>query len=183
MRVNKQGSGNVPTEDEYSIFKLHDSDTYKYLVNLNINDCVEEFEVDTGAAVTCVGESTYKKLEVPGQILQDTCISLRDYNKNPLSIAGVVEVQVQYENQYKILPLVVVKSVDVHSLSENYANAKEILEKYDTVFDSNLGCLKDFEVSLKIKKKDVLYLCIKQLELYLTMYEIWLRKNYLGLNL
>lgn len=120
MRVNKQGSGNVPTEDEYSIFKLNDSDTSKYLVNLNISDCVEEFEVDTGAAVTCVGESTYKKLPVPGEILQDTCILLRDYNKYPLSIAGVVEVQVQYENQCKILPLVVVKGERASLLGRNW---------------------------------------------------------------
>ncbi|XP_064081047.1 uncharacterized protein LOC135197828 [Macrobrachium nipponense] len=64
--------------------KLHTSS--KYFANMNLNNVDIDFELDTGAAVTCVGEYTFKKFCNSREELQAIDIALTDYNKQPLEI-------------------------------------------------------------------------------------------------
>ena len=184
----------LKTEGEYDIFelKLKDMlkldvkndlimhDNSKYFVGMQLNDFPIDFELDTGAAVTCVGESTYNKFCIPGEKLHSVDIALRDYNKKPLDILGVSMVKVRYFSQSKTLPVVVIKGnrasllgrnwlqeikmdwksifdpSTVHVVNQNESNdVANLLKKYGSVFESGLGCLKDFEVSLKVKRDAV----------------------------
>ena len=91
----------------------------KYFVPMEVNGAELEFEVDTGAVVTCVSFSTYKQFCKPGDQLTSTTMILRDYNKRPLDLAGVTMVSVQYGSQCKILPVVVVNGERSSLLGRN----------------------------------------------------------------
>ena len=107
---------------------------------------------------------------------------LRDYNKKVLNILGAVMVNVTYNSQNFSLPIVVIKgerasllgrnclqyiqlnwktifeSRNVHNVHSN-ANVscelQTLLAKYDSVFNSELGCLKGVEVKLKVNPNAV----------------------------
>lgn len=104
--------GEISSVDEYGIFNLHGTTLStcigekgsKYVVNLNVNDSDVNFELDTGAAVTCVGENTFQSICGLGARLQKVTIVVRDYNKYPLDIAGVAKVKVKYGSQKRICP-------------------------------------------------------------------------------
>ena len=179
-------------DNEYHMFKLSDEfncqgqqidlmlqDCQKYFVTVNVNNLDIEFELDTGASVSCIDEFTFRKIcNVDVEKLFPVNISLLDYNKKPLKILGACNVRVNYFSQGKELPIVVVKgnrasllgrnwlkvlkmdwktifnlnNVTVHNVDEKEkVEISKILEKYENVFNSELGCLKDYEVSLKIK--------------------------------
>ncbi|XP_064090805.1 uncharacterized protein K02A2.6-like [Macrobrachium nipponense] len=158
--------------DAKTDLKLHTSS--KYFVNMKLNNVDIDFELDTGAAVTCVGEYTFKKFCISREELQAIDIALTDYNKHPLEILGVAMVKVKYCSQCKMLPIVVIKGNRASLLGRNWLNEMKmdwpnifnlkstihsidngsdeianILKKYESVFETRLGCLKDFEVSLK----------------------------------
>ena len=103
------------TQDELQDLLFLDSDLCmttndkKYFMQMNVNGADLEFELDTGAVVTCVSEETFKKICKPGETLIPANIKLRDYNKKPLDIAGVALVTVEYGLECKQLPLVVVR--------------------------------------------------------------------------
>lgn len=46
-------------------------------------------------------------------------------------------------------------SANVHSVINTQVEVEKILQQYETVFNSDLGCLKNFEVSLKVTKDPV----------------------------
>ena len=75
----------------------------KFFVGMELNGCEIEFEVDTGAIVTCVSEQTYKKWCKPGEKLMPVDLKLRDYNKKPLDIAGVAMVTAVYKSVRKTI--------------------------------------------------------------------------------
>lgn len=152
----------------------------KYIVPISVNDTQIDFELDTGAVVSCVSESTYERFRVPGKPLIPTDIKLRDYNKMLLDIAGVALVSVKYEGRCMQLPVVVIRGdrssllgrnwmrkiqldwknvfngkSQVHAVQPSKQTVEQLCEEYNEVFAPGLGCLKDFEVSLAIKPEAV----------------------------
>ena len=65
-------------------------------------------ELDTGAAVSLVSESTYQEYW-PDRQLQECKTRLSTYSGEPLGVLGTLEVEVQYGEQRAHLPLVVLK--------------------------------------------------------------------------
>ena len=66
---------------------------------VSVNGAEIDFELDTGAVVSCVSVDTYAKIRSPGEELMQINMKLRDYNKKPLDIAGVALVTVSYNTQ------------------------------------------------------------------------------------
>ena len=150
----------------------------KYIASVSVNGTPVDFEVDTGAVVSCVSYSTYEKLCSPGDTLIPLKVTLRDYNKKPLAVSGVAMVTVMYNGQSKQLPLVVVKGDRASLFGRNWLRhirldwnlllqhqhpkvcsvnivssitIQQLCDKYSDLFKPELGCLKDFEVSLCVK--------------------------------
>ena len=67
---NVHGKNMSNTHDTCVDFQLGNND--KYFVDVNLNNQDVKFEVDTGAAVTCVGENIYRKFCKPEIFLQST---------------------------------------------------------------------------------------------------------------
>ena len=63
-------------------------------------------EVDTGASVSIMAENLFYKLW-PRRSLRETAIRLQTYSKEPIVVLGTTDVQVAYEDQVVILPLIV----------------------------------------------------------------------------
>ncbi|KAG1937540.1 retrotransposable element [Pimephales promelas] len=80
-------------------------------VELIVNGRLINFEIDTGCSVSLMSEEMYKVIwkdsEAPK--LRLTKIKLRTYTGEPLGIVGVADVEVKYQQQEKIMPLVIVK--------------------------------------------------------------------------
>ena len=66
------------------------------------------FTVDTASAVSIVGEDTYYKYLSHLQ-LQEPQINLKGYTGHEVKLLGQVDVAVKYEDQEKVLPLVIAK--------------------------------------------------------------------------
>ena len=77
-------------------------------VDLALEGTPFRMEIDTGAAVTVVGEASYQNSR--GHIpLVDTSLQLRTYTGETVKPLGKCIVKVTYEEQEKRLPLYVVK--------------------------------------------------------------------------
>ena len=114
-------------------------------------------EVDTGASYSIISESTYHSLLTMPE-LKPTDITLRTYTGESIAILGLVEVDVLYDGKMFTLPLVVVKGNGLsllgrnwlHQIKLNWTNIHAVssksqldslLEKYDSLFRLELGCL------------------------------------------
>ena len=148
LKINTDANNNKCNGNEYHIFEVNDMlkldaktdlmlsrPNNKYFVGMNVNNVDIDFELDTGAAVTCVGEFTYKKFCIPGEKLFSSNITLTDYNKQPLEILGVAMVKVKYFSQCKILPVVVIKGNRASLLGRNWLNVIKI--GWSSVFNLN----------------------------------------------
>ncbi len=151
---------------------------HKYMITASVNEKEVDFQVDTGAVVTCVSEATYQKFKRSDDQLIKANLELRDYNKALLDVKGVAMVTVKYGSVIKQLPAVVVggdrvsligrnwlrhiqlnwkeiagRSADIHAVNDD--TREKLFTKYGAVFQEELGCLKNFEVVLQIKSDAV----------------------------
>ena len=99
--------------------------------------------------------------------MHKTDLKLKDYNRKPVGIVGVIKVQVECGDQSKELPLVVVQgerdplfgrnwlrdikldwqrifAPRIQVVSTTVDTLEEIFDCNKEVFGSDLGCLKDF---------------------------------------
>jgi hypothetical protein len=78
---------NLSAHDELNLI-MNNCDIYltkgdsKYIASVSVNGTPVDFEVDTGAVVSCVSYSTYEKLCTPGDTLIPLKVKLRDYTRN-----------------------------------------------------------------------------------------------------
>ena len=119
-------------------------------VRLSIDKCNLPVEIDTGASRSVMSEAQFKKLW-PDRTPEPTSLRLQKYSKEPLTVLGKVNVQVEYEGQTATLPLLVVRPLllgrDWMSVIRfNWARIHytpntglhELLEQYDSVFRDGL---------------------------------------------
>ena len=134
-------------------------------VHVQIDDCDILMEVDTGASVSIMAESTYQKLW-PTKELGVSGIKLQTYSREPLPVVGTRDVQVMYEGQRAKLPLVVVKGNGPTLLGRNWLGSirldwgkihytgstglQNLLEKYKGVFQEKLGSFKGRQAKIEV---------------------------------
>ncbi|KAL1258966.1 hypothetical protein QQF64_009543, partial [Cirrhinus molitorella] len=124
-------------------------------------------QVDTGAAVSLVSETTFKEM-IPHRTPQPSNSTLKTYTGEIVPVKGVIEVIVEVNMQRKKLPLYVIEGnhpallgrtwlekiklnwQEVHLVSGN-AKLQGILSKYSDVFSDGLGSMKDIVVKLTVK--------------------------------
>ncbi|MDD9818931.1 MAG: RNase H-like domain-containing protein, partial [Gammaproteobacteria bacterium] len=126
-------------------------------------------ELDTGAAVTLVSESTYRRLW-PYRPLQECPMKLRTYSGEQLTVLGQLHVQVQSGVQSANLPLVVVQGdgssllgrdwllhlrldwKEIHHL-QTTDPVERILLKHEEVFRKGLGTLRGYKAKIYVDKQ------------------------------
>ena len=71
-----------------------------------------QMEIDTGASVSLISKATFDKLWVRSGVpdLRPSDVLLKTYTGEPLQVCGAVDVEVTYNEQTVVLPLVVVES-------------------------------------------------------------------------
>ena len=106
-------------------------------------------EVDTGASMSIMSETTYKQLW-SGRALDPSEIRLQSYSKEVIPVVGSTQTKVVYEGQTALLALVIVKSEGPTLLGRNWLHhirlnwnqihyalrpgLKEVLHKYQSIF-------------------------------------------------
>ena len=111
-------------------------------------------EVDTGASLSIISESTYHSLSVLPE-LNSTDVTLHTYTGESIVVLGSLQVYVSYEDEMLTLPLIVVQGSGLILLGRNrlqqiklnwskiYAvslktSLNNVLEKYASLLDPSL---------------------------------------------
>ena len=87
---------------------VSEKDSSEIKVDVQVNGHSMPFTVDNASAVSIVGEDTYYKYLSLLQ-LQEPQINLKGYTGHQVKLLGQVDVAVKYEDQKKVLPLVIAK--------------------------------------------------------------------------
>ena len=113
-------------------------------VHVEVDSHSIPMEVDTGATVLIMVETTYHKLW-PRRSLNTTNIRLQTYSKEPIPVLGTTEVLVCYEGQTAQLPLVVVKGDGLTLLGRDWlSKVKLYWSKIHCMncWESMMGCFR-----------------------------------------
>ena len=159
--------------EELPLFTLGEKATNPIKVDILINGRSLPMELDTGAAVSIISDTTRKAI-FPTSQLQTSSVNLKTYTGEPIQVAGELLVNVQHgQQEAKQLPLIVVtgngpsllgrnwlqhvrldwkmiKKVTQHSDSKK--RLQELLEKYKEVFQEELGHIKEFKAKLQVQE-------------------------------
>ena len=141
------------------------SDTPPILVKIKLDGCVIDMEVDTGASLSLMPESTFSTLW-PGRSLQPSSTRLQTYLKETIPVVGCTCVNVDYNGQMCELPLVVVGGSGPSLLGRDWlsqiqldwrqinqvhnASLVSVLARYPGVFKEGLGTLKGFKAKIYV---------------------------------
>ena len=135
---------------------------------INVGGKELNMEVDTGASISLISETTYQKLwefETPPE-LQQTAVKLRTYTGEEIGVVGCINVKVQSYRQEAQLPLLVVKGEGPSLLGRNWLtklqlnwhkisvrtnqSLEHILKQHGSVFKDELGTLKGVKAKLYV---------------------------------
>ena len=110
-QITDSEADHFPNESTYTLFNMNTNRVKPIQVTVNVNGVDITMEVDTGASVSIISESTYRKYWEKGQAppIVPSRTNLKTYTGEQLSIKGVINVTVKYENQCHSLQLTVVK--------------------------------------------------------------------------
>ena len=153
-------------QNEYSLYCLSDAGRSKPInVEVVVDGKPLTMELDTGAAVSLVSESTYQEYW-PDRQLQECKTRLSTYSGEPLGVLGTLEVEVQYGEQRAHLPLVVLKGEGPSLFGRNWLESvrldwnrihqvqgislQDVLYHHQKVFGEELGMLKGCETKIHI---------------------------------
>ena len=169
----------VESLETWSLYPLVDVDFSRNdpaVVALQLNHCTVMMELDTGAAVSVMSLSAYRRVKKGKDELQETSLRLRTYTGELVRPAGVGMVDVSYQGQKCELPITVVKGnvptllgrdwlktlkldwtklfpvvADIKTVSKCMSTEVEkLVSSFADVFSSKLGCLKDFKVHIPV---------------------------------
>ncbi|XP_031432706.1 uncharacterized protein K02A2.6-like [Clupea harengus] len=139
-------------------------------VNMEVNKKKVNFEIDTGCSVSIMNEKKFNEMweENKRPKLNESKMSLKSYTGEKIKVVGVSEVKVNYAQQMKTLPLVVVKGTGPSLLGRGWLEAlklkwdeikhvktdahelQEVLSKHEDVFKKELGMLKGMKATIRV---------------------------------
>ena len=159
--------------EEMAVYTVGEKATNPIKVDVLINGRSFPMELDTGAAVTIIPDTTRKAI-FPTARLQHSSVNLRTYTGEPIQVVGELLVNVQYcQQEVKQLPLTVVKGDGPALLGRNWLqhirldwkmikkvtqqpdpkkSLESLLDKYKEVFQEELGHISDFKARLLVRE-------------------------------
>ena len=168
--------GETSETEDYSLFALHDSANARqpFLVNLQVDDVPLSMELDTGASLSIMSESTFRR-HWPDKPLQPTRRQLRTYTGEIIQVLGTVQVHVRHGANSADLPLMVVGMDGPSLLGRNWLNSlqldwsqlhrlhdgalEEVLRRHSQVFRDELGTLQGFRAKIHVDPNAVPHFC------------------------
>ena len=156
-------------DEEYSLFNLSCKQQKPLEITVSMEGKQLVMEVDTGASLSLMSESTCKQLW-PNKRIPPANVNLRTYSGERVGVLGRLEVNVVYQDQRATVPILIVKGegptllgrdwLTVFKLdwqSVNHISNKPIdklLGKYQNLFDGELGTLKGYKAKLHVDPKE-----------------------------
>jgi predicted aspartyl protease len=95
-------------EEEYALHKVKDDTAKPVMVTLLVDEQEVQTEVDTGASLSFIPWNTYQKLKKKTRMRPSTT-NLRTYSGERVKVLGILNVEVEYNNQKQALTLMVVE--------------------------------------------------------------------------
>eukprot|EP00731_Ephydatia_muelleri_P036424 Em0253g4a len=160
--LSDERSGKKPLDTEktetYALYNLSSSKSRMPLVQLlTVNGTPLQMQVDTGAVVSLISESTYMRVwpQVRRPALEKSGILLRTYTGEGINVVGKICVHVQHEGQnHRSLDLLVVQGrgtlADRTGLADE--GVEQLLERHATLFEGKLGLLEGMRVKIHVDK-------------------------------
>ena len=166
--VEDQGT---PEDSTYQMFGVTSPASDPIFREVCINQVPVKMELDTGAAVSVITQTTYQKIAQRNHIqpLQHSDIKLKSYSGETIPVLGLVQVVVTHQREECELLVHVVDGEgpdllgrdwlrdlkvtlgEMHSLEES-KSLQEVLEKHSSLFCNDVGCLQGMEVNLNVDR-------------------------------
>ena len=154
---------------DYKIHQLGKPSADPIIVQIQMNGKMLDMEVDTGAALSVISETTRRRV-FPNETLHPSELILKTYTDEHMEVTGTLNMRVQYRNQKEKLKLVVVAGNGPSLLGRNWlkyikldwngifavrtAKLKplhDLLQSYETLFSKELGKIQPYTASLHIQ--------------------------------
>ena len=138
---------------------------------LTVNGTPLQMQVDTGAVVSLISESTYMRVwpQVRRPALEKSGILLRTYTGEGINVVGKICVDVQHEGQnHRSLDLLVVQGRGPSLIGRDWLSklkinlslfyvgssegVEQLLERHATLFEGKLGLLEGMRVKIHVDK-------------------------------
>ncbi len=145
-------------DSTYTLYKMTSRKCDPIMTIVTANGVELKMKVDTGASVSIISEYTYNKLWTHNMPpLKETTLKLCTYSGETLQIHGAITVDVTYNDQTDILPLLVVEGTgpslmgrdwltkirldwgNICNIQANSTWLQKVLVKHKTVFQGGLG--------------------------------------------
>ena len=127
-----------------------------------------KMQLDTGASVSIISETTYKSLWSQPPKLSPSNVKLHTYTGKAIAVLGSLEVEVVYKHQRARLPILVAKGKgpsligrdwlqtlrldwkEINAIYKSKSDLDVLLEQYSDVFGSQLGELQGIEADIQV---------------------------------
>ena len=162
-------SADAPAEGTYSaLFKVKEDSSTPITAQVIINDVPVNMEIDTGAAVTILNESTYKQIQQRSPCpLQKSQLILKTYTGESIQVLGTTTCKVRYSNHSLQMSVQVVQGAGPNLMGRDWLNAFEVsvhsvkatsdpalqalLQKHAAVYKDELGCFSGPKLQLRVE--------------------------------
>ena len=164
LEVSGEDLGDDPS-DLYHIRCGKRISTPPIVANVKLDGCWVDMEVDSGASFSLMSEATFRRLW-PGRDLHPSSVRLQTYSKEPITVVGCCNVNIEYNGQTGEMPLEIVAgsgptlfgrdwmskiSLDWGKIHQVHnAALYSLLNKYTDVFSEGLGTLKGFKAKIYV---------------------------------
>ena len=120
----------VEVEEEqvnnYTLYSLGEQKAEPYVVKVFLNEESVKMEVETGAAMSVIGEDTFKALKKkhPQLKVNETKVRLHTYTGEQAKVTGQIKMSVKYEEQEVVLPVLVIQGKGPKLIGRNWLQEK-----------------------------------------------------------
>ena len=149
QRTHQLTAEDKQDETSYVIFQMSAPREAPIQVTVMLDQAEVAMEVDTGASISVMSESTFRKTwKGSGPKLQSSNVCVKTYTGESLDVIGCIVVDVEYEGQRESLPLHIVGQDWLHKLKLNWPaichlssspTIESVLDMHSAVFNEKLG--------------------------------------------
>ena len=155
--------------EEYQLHHVGVRSSHPVEVQVTVNGKQLTMEVDTGAALSIISEST-RKAVFPHEKLRPSNIVLKTYTEEQMQVTGTLNVHVQYGKQFKKLVLVVIAGDGPSLFGRNWLNhitldwrnvfavratrlgaLDTLMHRHQELFSEGLGTVKPYKATLQVQ--------------------------------
>lgn len=158
---------NSDSDNMYGLFTAQPDAKKAIWIEMIVQNKPLSFQLDTGASASVITRTVFNDM-FPSMELTPSSAKLRTYTGDDVKVLGQFQPVVEYQNQKKILPLLVVESSGPSLLGRNWLNdikldwhnlfhiseesLRSVISKFDGVFNTEAGLLKDHTQRIHLKE-------------------------------